>query len=185
MAHDAPLPDLDLPLRAVTSSGELVRIRHMAAEDTRPDTSSEYDDWGEFDITFDEDVHGRALIEVAGPGAPDEDWVAVGDLSWHSELHGPNLASRAVSIGVALAAGARGRGIGAVAQGLLALALHDAGIHRVQASTDVQNTVERRSLATAGFVLEGILRAAQVRADGRHDLALFSCLPGEPTARAL
>jgi hypothetical protein len=95
MAHDAPPPDRDLPLRAVTSCGELVRIRHMAAEDTRPEASSEYDDWGEFAITFDEEFHSRALIEVGGPGVPGEDWIAVGDLSWHSELHGPNLASRA------------------------------------------------------------------------------------------
>jgi RimJ/RimL family protein N-acetyltransferase len=121
------------------------------------------------------------MVDTRPHGGADEAWVAVGDMSWHSELHGPNLGSRAISIGVSLHADVRGRGIGTVAQSLLAGALHRAGVHRVQASTDVANMAEQRSLERAGFVREGVARGSQVRADGRHDLVLYSCLPGEPT----
>lgn len=178
MAVEPPLPHLTLPAQAATPAGELVRLRRLVDGESRPDSSSEYDDWGVFDIHFEEDSHDRAMVEVcAGADGP---WLPVGDMSWHSELHGPNLGSRAISIGVSLRADARGRGIGTVAQSLLACALHRGGVHRVQASTDVANVAEQRSLERAGFVREGVARGAQVRADGRHDLVLYSCLPGEP-----
>jgi RimJ/RimL family protein N-acetyltransferase len=179
-AHPPFLPDLHLPLQAATRRAETVRIRPLAADDVRVQTASEYDDWGPFDIEFDDSAHGRAMIEILlgdGDGAA---WWPVGDMSWHAEFHGPNLASRAISIGLALHVEARGRGIGTVAQSLLATALHRAGVHRVQASTDPANATEQRALANAGFVREGVARGAQVRADGRHDLVLYSCLPGEP-----
>ena len=82
---------------------------------------------------------------------------------------------------MSLAVAARGRGIGTVAQSLLAVAAHRAGVHRVQASTDPTNIAEQHALAAAGFVREGVARGAQMRADGRHDLVLYGCLPGEPT----
>jgi RimJ/RimL family protein N-acetyltransferase len=180
MPVEPPLPAVLLPVQALTPAGDLVRLRWIADGEHRPDSSSEYDDWGAFDIAFEEDEHGRAMVELCPRDGAAEPWIAVGDMSWHSELHGPNLGSRAISIGVALHAAARGRGVGAVAQSLLASALHRAGIHRVQASTDVANVAEQRSLERAGYVREGVARGAQVRADGRHDLALYSCLPGEP-----
>lgn len=179
------LPDLDLPLSGRTDGGEVVRIRAMVDGEPRVDAASQWDDWGAFDVPVDELVGGRAMVEVLdadGTGAPR--WEPVGDMSWEAHLHGPNLGSRAVSIGIGLAPTARGRGIGTVAQGLLATALHRAGVHRVEASTDVANTAERSALRRAGFVAEGTLRGAQVRADGRHDLVLFSCLPGEPRPAA-
>ena len=181
MAVEPPLPEIVLPLQGATAAGQQVRIRRLVGADERPDTASVYDDWGVFDIRFDEGSLDRAMVEVLTADAPGGSWVPVGDMSWHSELHGPNLGSRAISIGVSLTPDARGRGIGTVAQSLLATALHRAGVHRVQASTDVQNIAERRSLARAGFVAEGVARGAQVRAHGRHDLMLLSCLPGEPT----
>jgi RimJ/RimL family protein N-acetyltransferase len=181
MAVEPPLPSVALPVQASTPAGDLVRIRRFVDAEPRPDSSSEYDDWGVFDIHFEEDWHDRAMVDIRPRGGADEAWVAVGDMSWHSELHGPNLGSRAISIGVSLHADVRGRGIGTVAQSLLAGALHRAGVHRVQASTDVANMAEQRSLERAGFVREGVARGSQVRADGRHDLVLYSCLPGEPT----
>ncbi len=180
MAVEPPLPQITLPVRAHTPAGDLVGIRRLVAGEARPDSSSEYDDWGVYDIHFEEDWHDRAMVEIRPRGGADEPWVPVGDMSWHSELHGPNLGSRAISIGVSLHADVRGRGIGTVAQSLLAAALHRGGIHRVQASTDVANVAEQRALERAGFVREGVARGAQVRADGRHDLVLYSCLPGEP-----
>ena len=180
MAVEPPLPSVALPVQATTPSGDLVRIRRFVDTEPRPDSSSEYDDWGAFDIHFDEDWHDRAMVDIRPTGGADEAWVPVGDMSWHSELHGPNLGSRAISIGVSLHADVRNRGIGAVAQSLLASALHRGGVHRVQASTDVANIAEQRSLERSGFFREGVARGAQVRADGRHDLVAYSCLPGEP-----
>jgi RimJ/RimL family protein N-acetyltransferase len=180
MAVEPPLPRITLPVQAPTPAGDLVRIRRFVDGEPRPDSSSEYDDWGVFDIHFEDDWHDRAMVDFRPREGAQEAWVPVGDMSWHSELHGPNLGSRAISIGVSLHADVRGRGIGSVAQSLLASALHAGGVHRVQASTDVANVAEQRSLERAGFVREGVARASQVRADGRHDLVLYSCLPGEP-----
>jgi RimJ/RimL family protein N-acetyltransferase len=70
----------------------------------------------------------------------------VGDMSAHSVWYGPTPGSRALSIGISLVEEHRGRGIGA----------------------------EQRSLDRAGFDLEGVLRGAQVRRDGRHDLQMWS-----------
>lgn len=175
------LPKVTLPAQAATGHGELVRLRQLVAREPRVDTSSEFDEWGPFDLDFDEEDHGRAMIEVRPTGDPSASWTPVGDMSWHAELHGPTLACRAVTIGVGLAPAERGRGIGTVAQSLLAAALHRAGVHRVQAWTDPANGAELRALDRAGFVREGVARQAQMRADGRHDLILCSCLPGEPT----
>jgi RimJ/RimL family protein N-acetyltransferase len=172
-----------LPLRARTRRGEAVRIRHLVPGEPRVDSSSEFDDWGTFDVEFDEGAHARAMVEVLAGGPEPGPWTAVGDMSWHAEFHGPTLGCRAISLGISLAPQARGHGIGTVAQSLLAQALHTAGVHRVQASTDVRNAAEQRALAHAGFRREGVARGAQVRADGRHDLVLYSCLPGEPTVR--
>jgi RimJ/RimL family protein N-acetyltransferase len=175
------LPDLALPVQAPTRHGEMVRVRHLVPGEPRVDSSSEYDDWGPFDLEFDDAEHGRAMIEVRPVADPAAPWAPVGDMSWHAELHGPNLGSRALAIGLSLEIGARGRGIGTVAQSLLATAAHGAGVHRVQASTDPTNIAEQHALAGAGFVREGVARGAQLRADGRHDLVLYGCLPGEPT----
>ena len=178
------LPAVRLPRVGVTGAGERVRIRALLPDEPRVDAASEFDDWGAFDVEWDDAMHGRAVIEVGPTGSRAEPaaWTPVGDLSWHAEFHGATLGSRAISIGIALAPGARGRGIGSVAQALLASALHAAGVHRVQASTDVLNVAEQVALERAGFVREGTARGAQVRADVRHDLMLYSCLPGEPTA---
>jgi RimJ/RimL family protein N-acetyltransferase len=59
---------------------------------------------------------------------------------------------------------------------MLADVLHERGIVRVEASTDVTNVAEQRALAKAGFICEGTLRGAQMRADGRHDLQLWAHL---------
>jgi RimJ/RimL family protein N-acetyltransferase len=166
-----------LPVEAATARGERIRLRAMVEGEPRPDARSRWDDWGTFDLPPGADPeHSRAMVEAQRP----EGWQPVGDLSWHGVLYGPNVASRAVSIGIALHADARGRGIGATAQALLAEALHRAGVHRVEASTDVENVPEQRALERAGFRREAVLRGAQVRSDGRHDLVLYACLPEEP-----
>jgi RimJ/RimL family protein N-acetyltransferase len=49
-------------------------------------------------------------------------------------------------------------------------------IERVEASTDVDNVAEQRSLEKAGYTREGIIRRAQWRAGAYHDLVGYSIL---------
>lgn len=180
VAQPPYLADVELPLRATTRRGELVRIRSLEPGEAVPDSSSEYSQWGVLDLAFERDEHGRAMIEILIGDGDDATWWPVGDMTWRAQLYGPNLASRAMNLGLSLHLEARGRGIGTVAQSLLATALHRAGVHRVEAASDPGNAGEQQALDRAGFRREGVLRGAQVRANGRHDLVLWSCLPGEP-----
>ncbi len=153
--------------------GPQVFLREPGDGERGPDTPSEWDDWGPLpDPILAPDV-GRLLVV--------HDDEVVGDLSWHEVHYGPNLGSRAWNIGIALAPEHRGRGIGAAAQRALADRLFaTTDVDRVEASTDVANVAEQRSLTKAGFVREGVLRSAQLRADGRHDLVVFSRLRDDP-----
>jgi RimJ/RimL family protein N-acetyltransferase len=87
---------------------------------------------------------------------------------------------RAFNLGIALLPEHRGHGHGAEAQRLLAdyLFAHTL-VERVEASTDVENLAEQGALEKAGFAREGILRHAQFREGGFHDLVLYSKLRGE------
>lgn len=139
-------------------------IRARSETDDCPDVSSEWDAWDDGEMVPGE--HHRAVIVV------DDD--IIGTMSWHAVHYGPTVGSRAWSMGIALAPLWRGQGWGALAQRLLADHLLESA-HRVEASTDVDNVAEQRSLEKAGFQREGILRAAQMRADGRHhDLVMYA-----------
>ncbi len=146
-----------------------LRLRPQQPGEERPDTSSEWDDWGgEFDPQAASDV-GRLLVEADG--------TIVGDVTWHAVWYGPTPGCLAWNIGIALVAAARGRGIGSRAQRMLAEYLFaTTSVVRVEASTDVDNLAEQRALLTAGFRREGVLRGAQVRRDGRHDLVCYAVL---------
>ena len=101
----------------------------------------------------------------------------LGDVSWHTVRYGPNEESRALNIGIALVPAARGHGYGGEAQRLLAETLFELfDIARVEASTDIENLAEQRSLEKAGFTREGVLRGAQFRGGGYHDLVGYSIL---------
>jgi RimJ/RimL family protein N-acetyltransferase len=143
-----------------------VRLAPLRDGDRRPEAGSVWDDWGG-PFVADTDVLGRMLVIADG--------VPVGDVSWHAVWYGPTAGSRALNIGISLAANARGRGIGSRAQRLLAEHLFaTTDVTRVEASTDVTNFAEQRALEKAGFTREGILRSAQTRADGIHDLVGYS-----------
>jgi RimJ/RimL family protein N-acetyltransferase len=163
--HDAPVADPD--------DGPVVTLREAADGERAPDSSSEWDDWGPMpDPPHAMDI-GRMLVVA--------DSAVVGSVSWHPMYFGPTDGSMALEVGISLAEPARGRGIGSLAQRLLADHLFaTTEVERVQASTDVANLAERRSLEKAGFTFEGVLRQAQERADGRHDLALYSRLRFDP-----
>lgn len=144
----------------------------MSPGTPHPQTSSEWDDWG----PLAEQAHGMDLgrMLVLADGEP------VGDVSWHPVWYGPTAGSRALNIGIGLVPAARGRGIGTLAQRLLAEHLFaSTDVHRVEASTDVANLAEQRCLQKAGFTREGVLRGAQQRADGWHDLVSYAVLRGD------
>ena len=104
----------------------------------------------------------------------------VGAMSYHTVAYGPNSGSRTYNFGISLLPDQRGKGYGSEAQRLLAAYLFDTyPIARVEASTDVTNIAEQRSLEKAGFTREGVLRKAQWRAGTWHDLVVYSKLRGE------
>lgn len=146
-----------------------VELRAYDGGETWPETPSEFEDWGERDADSEPIGLERWLVIVDGDIA--------GTVSAHPNWYGPTPGSKSMNIGIGLLAEQRGKGVGSAAQRLLAELLHERGIHRVEASTDVLNIAEQRALGKAGFELEGIARGAQVRADGRHDLQVWSHLP--------
>lgn len=145
-----------------------VLLRELADGEERPDIASEWDDWGPFERDPNFAVW-HLMVEVDGALA--------GEVSWHREQYGPNEGSQVFNIGIGLRDGFRGRGIGTIAQRLLAEHLFaTTSVHRVEASTDVTNLAEHRSLEKAGFTREGVLRGAQYRSGAWHDLVSYSIL---------
>jgi RimJ/RimL family protein N-acetyltransferase len=149
-----------------------VHLRSVDPQEQLPDSSSEWDQWGEKDPEAMALRMRRWAVVIDGVDGE----TVVGDMSAHVVWYGPTRGSAAYNIGISLVPEHRGRGIGAVAQRALADLLHAEGTVRVEASTDAENLVERRSLEKAGFVFEGIARSAQARADGHHDLAVYSSI---------
>jgi RimJ/RimL family protein N-acetyltransferase len=116
---------------------------------------------------------GNLLVELDGA-------TLAGDVSYHAVHHGPNPGSRAFNVGIALLPEHRGHGHGAEAQRQLAAYLFaHTTVERLEASTDVDNLAEQRALERAGFAREGVLRHAQFRDGGFHDLVLYSRLRGD------
>ena len=151
-----------------TDSGARVTLRLAVDGEVLPDSSSVYDEWGEM-LPLTETVGSIERLVIECDGEP------VGHVSWHRTHYGPNLGSCAWNIGIGLTTPAQGLGLGTVAQRLLAHHLLLTGpLDRVEASTDVENYAEQRALEKAGFTREGILRSAQERLDGRHDLISYS-----------
>ena len=149
-----------------------IRIKSIDRETPRPKSHSEYEDWGEFDPrAADLDLRWWLIVLVE-----DGRETAIGDMSAHAVYYGPTPGSRTLNMGISLVEEFRGKGFGAIAQRLLAESLHEEGVVRVEAQTDVLNIAEQRSLERAGFVCEGVLRQAQGRADGLHDIQVWSHL---------
>ena len=118
---------------------------------------------------------GHLMIERVADGA------VIGDITWHPVSYGPNEASRALNVGLSLIPDARGHGYGTEAQRLLVRLLFRLfDVERIEASTDVENIAEQRSLEKAGFTREGIQRRAQYRAGAYHDLVSYSILRQDP-----
>lgn len=157
-----------------TPAGLLVALVDYDAE-RAVDDSSEYDAWPQ-DEPRDAPplLLGRLLVELTDEAGAT---AVAGVVSWHRVAYGPNPGSHAWNVGIGLAEASRGHGVGAVAQRLLAhWLLETTTTDRIEASTDVENVAEQKALERAGFTREGVLRGAQRRATGRHDLYSYSLL---------
>jgi len=132
---------------------------------------------GEFNSFDDEPPWLGPVLPVGCFVVTLEDGTAVGRVSWVAVPYGPNEQSRAWNIGITLLPEHRGSGYGTLAQAMLAAHLfaHTAA-NRVEASTDVANIAEQRSLERAGFRREGVLRGAQHRNGAWRDLVLYARL---------
>ncbi len=101
----------------------------------------------------------------------------LGNVSWIWQQWGPMPESRNPMIGIWLRPEARGCGAGTAAQrALVDLFFRHTSVHRIEASTDVENLAEQRALEKVGFVREGTARSAQWRAGAFRDLYSYSIL---------
>lgn len=119
--------------------------------------------------------NGTLIVERVADGQP------VGTVGWRRvSVYGPSPASDAFQIGIELVPAARGQGLGAEAQRLLADWLFETtDVNRVEASTDADNVAEQRALEKGGYCREGVLRGAQFRGGAYHDLVYYSRVRGD------
>ena len=121
------------------------------------------------------DRNGVLIIELVEDGTP------IGSVGWHRVTYGPSPESGAWNFGIDLLPQFRGQGYGTEAQRQLAAWLFaHTDVNRVEASTDVENIAEQRSLEKAGFRREGTIRGGQFRAGRYRDLIAYSRLRDDP-----
>jgi RimJ/RimL family protein N-acetyltransferase len=173
-------------------NSERVRLRDVALADAdlldswdSPAISGEFNDFGMprgkaprealAKGPMRNDHNGVLIIELVADGTP------IGTVGWHQVMYGPNPESAAWNVGISLIPEFRGMGYGTEAQCQVAAYLFETtNVNRVEASTDVENLPEQRSLEKAGFRREGVQRGAQFRAGGYHDLIVYSRLRDDP-----
>jgi RimJ/RimL family protein N-acetyltransferase len=163
------------PQATISTVDARIELRGLGPDDVEYLTSrfsrGGWNDFGELDADRKGiEEMGRLAVTRAGGDL-------IGSVSWRLSRYGPNRGSRAWNIGIELIPEARGQGFGSEAQRALALHLFaTSDVDRVEASTDIENVAEQRALEKAGFKREGVLRSAQYRPGGRHDLVVFSML---------
>jgi RimJ/RimL family protein N-acetyltransferase len=114
---------------------------------------------------------GGTLIVTRG-GEP------AGFVSWRQVITGAG--SYCWELGIAIEAGARGKGVGTQAQQLIVRYLFaHTQVNRIQAGTEITNIAEQRALEKAGFTREGVLRGAAFRGGRWRDGVLYSVLRDE------
>lgn len=147
----------------------------------RAEPSSEFEDFAGGAAPSRQDVR----LDAPPPGlgelvVTDGADVLLGSVGWHEVTYGPSRGSLALNVGISLRPPARGAGHGTRAQRMLAEYLFATfPVHRVEASTDVDNLAEQRALDRAGFTREGVLRGAQWRRGAWHDMVLYARLRGD------
>ena len=116
-----------------------------------------------------------SLLVIALP-----DDTFIGMVTWRSSwAFGPR---GCVDIGILLLPGHRGQGHGTTAHHLLVDHLFaTTTVHRIQATTEVDNNAERRALEKAGFTHEGVLRGGSFVRGHWRDYALYGRLRTDPS----
>lgn len=110
------------------------------------------------------------IIDLAGE--------PLGFVSWRTVPTGVN--SHCIEFGISLKSGARGKGHGTAAQGLLATYLFaNTQIHRIHAYTDAENRAEQRALEKAGFTREAVLKELVYRNGAWRDEVVYRMLRSE------
>jgi RimJ/RimL family protein N-acetyltransferase len=173
-------------------NSDRVRLRDVILADAdlldswkHPNTEGAFNDFGLPSRPTPRDVltggplrnehNGQLIVEVIEGRRP------IGTVSWHRVMYGPNPESAAWNIGISLIPEARGKGYGTEAQRQVAAYLFETtDVNRVEASTDVDNLAEQRSLEKAGYRREGVQRGAQYRAGRFHDLITYSRTRDDP-----
>ena len=116
-----------------------------------------YQKWG--------DLTGRLSVEANGE--------YIGHVSWHPVHYGP-IPAPGVNFGIGLIPAGRGKGYGTEAQRqLVAYLFANTTVNRLEASTDVENLAEQRSLEKAGLLREGITRGCHFRAGEYRDMVVY------------
>ncbi len=127
--------------------------------------------FGERDRAVASEEHGVFIVAT-------KDGTPAGRVSYIRVLFAPN--SYGYNIGVGIAQEHRGHGYGAEAQRLLAdYLLFAYPVGRVEASTDVENLGEQRSLERAGFTRDGLIRSGWWRGGRWHDMVVYSRVQGD------
>lgn len=168
---DSSIPAIGLPPIALREVDEVDAT--FLSELEGPEVKGEWDTYDDapHEMLNGKNFNGGSRIVELPDGTP------IGTVSWIQTPHGPNQRSLAWVIGIVLHPQYRGRGLGASAQRNLAQFLFDSSrANRVEASTDVRNSAEQRSLTLAGFTNEGVRRGALWRRSEWHDQVIFSRL---------
>jgi len=110
----------------------------------------------------------------------DDSDAALGWVMWRDAMLGGEEGVGGWLTGILLAPEHRGRGIGSIAQRLLAEHLFSTTTaHRISAYTEADNLPEQGSLEKAGFCREGVLRGAAFRGGDWRDLVVYSRVRGD------
>jgi [ribosomal protein S5]-alanine N-acetyltransferase len=120
-----------------------------------------------------------AEASILAVALPDDTFAGI--VTWRAVSGAGTPPGACVEMGIALLPEFRGGGRGTVAQRqLVAYLFAHTVVHRIQATTEVDNVAERGALDRVGFKPEGVMRGAVFR-DGRwRDLVLYSCLRDDP-----
>jgi ribosomal-protein-alanine N-acetyltransferase len=88
--------------------------------------------------------------------------------------------AQTVELAYVVAPEARGRGLACAAVRLLGdWAFAELGAQRLQLRIDPENEASHRVAERAGYTREGVLRSSFIVRGRRHDVAMYSRLPGE------
>jgi RimJ/RimL family protein N-acetyltransferase len=174
-----------------TAAPPRVRLRDVTLADADLIDSweadrSEFNDFGTPRDPLDRDAlargplrserNGMLVIELIDDSRP------IGTVGWHLERYGPTPESGALNFGIEIILAERGRGYGTEAQAQLVRFLFaTTDVNRVEASTDIANVAEQRSLEKAGLRREGVARGSQFRAGAYHDLVTYALVRGDLT----